>query len=128
MDKKVNWDAVGVGASVACAVHCAVLPLMLTSLPVLGINLIDNAGFEYGMIGLALCIGFFALWQGFRKHHGQFRPFLIFGAGMIFLFAKQYWHSYQLWLLPFAIFCITAAHFLNFRLSRTAFRTQRTQT
>lgn len=118
MSKKINWDALGVGASMACAVHCAVLPLLLTSLPVLGINLIDNTVFEYGMIGLALGIGFFSLWQGFRKHHGQIRPFLFFGAGMIFLFAKQYWHAYQLWLLPFAILCITAAHLLNFRFSR----------
>ncbi|MDX2047179.1 MAG: MerC domain-containing protein, partial [Chitinophagaceae bacterium] len=54
---KINYDALGIAASVACAIHCAVLPLVLTSLPVLGTNIIDNPGFEYLMIIIALAIG-----------------------------------------------------------------------
>jgi hypothetical protein len=53
MNFKINWDALGITASLACAIHCAVLPLMLTSLPLFGINIIHNAIFEYSMIGLA---------------------------------------------------------------------------
>jgi len=37
----------------ACAIHCALLPLILTSLPLFGVELIDNIAFEYGMIVLA---------------------------------------------------------------------------
>ena len=29
MFKNWNWDAIGVGASLACAIHCALLPLFL---------------------------------------------------------------------------------------------------
>jgi hypothetical protein len=37
---------------------------------------------------------------------------------MMFLIAKQIWHSYELALLPFAVLAIVAAHVLNYRFSR----------
>ncbi|MEY3186772.1 MAG: hypothetical protein RL675_596, partial [Bacteroidota bacterium] len=47
---KINYDALGIAASVACAIHCALLPLVLSSLPVLGVNIINNIWFEMLMI------------------------------------------------------------------------------
>ena len=118
MSAKINWDALGVTTSVLCAIHCAVLPLAVASLPVLGINIVHNPGFEYFMIALAAAIGTRALWHGFRRHHGRLIPLLLFGTGMIFLIAKQIWHSYELAILPFAVVGIVTAHILNYRLSR----------
>jgi hypothetical protein len=115
---RINWDALGVTTSVVCAIHCAVLPLAMASLPVLGVNIIHNAGFEYGMIGLALAIGVRALWHGFRRHHGRLMPLLLFLSGMIFLIAKQIWHDHELAFLPFAVMGIIAAHIFNYRFSR----------
>ena len=43
---KINYDALGIATSLACAIHCAILPLVLTSLPVLGVNIIHNIPFE----------------------------------------------------------------------------------
>ena len=74
MKKKINWDALGVGASVACAIHCALLPLVLTSLPLFGVNIINNNAFEFFMIGVAFCIGAFTLYHGFKKHHKRLLP------------------------------------------------------
>lgn len=118
MALRINWDAMGVTTSVLCAVHCAVLPLAVASLPVLGVNIIHNPGFEFFMIALAAAIGTRALWHGFRHHHRRLIPLLLFAAGMIFLIAKQIWHNYELAILPFAVLAIVAAHLLNFRLSR----------
>jgi hypothetical protein len=66
---KINYDALGIAASVACAIHCAILPLLLSSLPLFGINIINNTSFEYIMIFIALCIGLYSLWHGYKKHH-----------------------------------------------------------
>jgi MerC mercury resistance protein len=118
MNLKINWDALGVGTSVACAIHCAVLPVVLTSLPILGVNIIENNKFEYFMIFLTSVIGVYALSHGFRKHHQRSGPLLLFAAGMLLLFAKQYWHHYELWILPFAVLSIVSAHFVNFRFCR----------
>lgn len=118
MLRKINWDALGIGTSVACAIHCALLPLFLTSLPILGIEVIDNVAFEYFMIFLAMGIGSFTLLHGYRRHHHSPLPLIIFIGGMILLFAKQRWHEYQLWILPFAVVLIVLAHILNFRSCR----------
>jgi len=120
MFSKINLDVLGITASVLCAIHCAVLPLVLASLPVLGINIIHNAYFEYGMILLAFLVGSWALLHGFRRHHGRLIPLLLFTGGLLLLVAKQIWHAYELRFLPFAVVLIVGAHVLNYRLSRPA--------
>lgn len=115
---RINWDALGITTSLACAIHCAVLPMMLSTLPVFGINIIDNTAFEYLMIILALLIGSYSFWHGYRKHHHSFLPLVVFCVGILLLFAKQIWHAYQFWLLPFAILFIIAAHLINYRSCR----------
>jgi hypothetical protein len=114
--KRINWDALGVATSVACAIHCALLPLILTSLPLFGINIINNLSFECFMILLAFCIGAYSLYSGWKKHHKSWVPFIFFLAGMSLLFCKQVWHAYQLeFLIPAVIFIVTA-HYLNYKL------------
>ena len=115
---KINWDALGISASLACAIHCAILPLILTSLPVLGVDIIDNKSFEYFMIVLAFAIGAYSFWHGFKRHHHSWVPFIVFSIGILFLVAKQVWQSYQWWLLPIALVFIIYAHLRNFRLCR----------
>ncbi|ULQ55598.1 MerC domain-containing protein [Flavihumibacter rivuli] len=120
MNFKINWDALGIAASLACAIHCAILPLIMTSLPVFGINIIDNMSFEYLMILLAFLIGVNALSHGYRKHHHQILPILIFVFGIILLIAKQLWHEWQLYFLVPAVAAVVFAHFYNYRLCRKA--------
>ena len=115
MKIKLNKDVFGIGASIACAIHCAILPLFLSSFSLLGINIIHNTLFESGMIGLAFVLGILALRHGFVRHHRSYVPFMLFSAGMLFLLAKQYWHSYELFLLPFAVILIVTAHICNIR-------------
>jgi hypothetical protein len=127
MKLKVNIDFLGIWASIACAVHCAILPLFLTSLSVFGVNIIHNFWFESGMILLSFLVGALSLRHGFVQHHRSTVPFLLFTAGMVFLLAKQYWHVYELILLPFAVILIVSAHFFNIRFSRN-FQKKREQT
>lgn len=118
MRVNINWDALGITTSVACAIHCAVLPLVLSSLPVLGINIIDNPFFEYFMIALAFVIGSWALYHGYRKHHHRLLPLIVFAIGILLLIAKQVWHEWHLTLLVPAVVAIISAHFFNFRFCR----------
>lgn len=118
MKLKINWDALGIGASVACAIHCALLPLFISTLPLFGVNIIHHTGFEIGMIALALAIGTYSLWHGFKKHHHSFTPLLIFYSGFFFLVLKQLFIHYQTWLLLPAVLLIITAHLLNYRFCR----------
>jgi hypothetical protein len=115
---KINWDAMGVTVSVACAIHCAILPLAISSLPLFGINIIENNYFEYGMIALAFVVGSYSLYHGFKKHHHRWLPFILFSLGIFFLVTKQIFHDFHLWLLLPAVILIIASHFLNFKFCR----------
>lgn len=115
---KVNWDTLGISASLACAIHCALLPLFLNSLPLFGIEIIHNIFFEYGMIALAFAIGSYALYHGWKKHHHSRTPLIMFSLGISFLIAKEIWHEWQLVFLIPAVLLIVTAHITNFKSCR----------
>ncbi|MEO8412271.1 MAG: MerC domain-containing protein [Ginsengibacter sp.] len=113
--KRINWDLMGMVTSVACAIHCAILPLLITSLPLFGINIINNSSFEWTMIGIAFIVGSYALSHGYRRHHRNIKPLLIFTGGFIFLILKEFFYLHELLFLVPAVSLILYAHFLNFR-------------
>jgi hypothetical protein len=116
--RKVNWDALGITASVACAIHCAVLPLFISTLPLFGVNIIHNMAFEAGMVFLAFGIGSWSLYHGYKRHHHSLRPFGLFCLGLALLILKLFFVHYETWLLIPAVALIVTAHFLNFRFCR----------
>lgn len=118
MKYRVNWDALGIGTSLACAIHCALLPLFLSSLPLFGINIVNNIAFEIGMILLAFGIGTYSLYHGYKKHHHNWFPLMLFFIGFIFLVLKQFFIQYETRLLIPAVALIISAHLLNFRFCR----------
>jgi len=119
MRYRINWDWLGISASVICAIHCALLPLLLTSLPLFGINIIHHLGFELGMIALALVIGSYSMYHGYKKHHHRLTPWVLFLLGGAFLILKQIFPNYQLLLLIPAVALIIYAHLLNVRSCRS---------
>jgi uncharacterized membrane protein len=115
---KINWDALGISTSLACAIHCALLPLFVTSLPVFGINIIENIRFEFLMALVALVIGVYSLYHGKKKHHHSWKPIVIFTAGIILLMGRILRHEWNMVLLLPAVAAIIYAHYLNYRLCR----------
>lgn len=118
MLRKINWDALGVTTSLVCAIHCALLPLLFSSIPFFGADLIRDKFFEYLMIGLAFIIGVMALKHGYRKHHHKWHPIIVFTVGFAFLVGKEWRDALEIPFLIVAVTCILTAHYLNYRLCR----------
>jgi len=118
--KKIDADTLGISASLACAIHCAILPLFFSSLPVFGLEILHSKLFEYSMIGFAAVIGCYSLFHGFKKHHHKKLPLLVFITGLLFLVLKEAFISHEILLLIPAATFIISAHFLNFRFCRQA--------
>ena len=74
MIRKLNLDKVGIGASLLCAIHCALLPVLFTTLPLMGVELLENEQVELGFILFSLVVGCFALYNGYKKHHHKKLP------------------------------------------------------
>ena len=106
----------GIATSVACAIHCALLPVLVSTLPVFGINIVHNLIFEWGMIALAFLVGSYSLFHGYVKHHRSFFPILIFSTGFIFLVLKQFFTEFEYSFLTIAVALIISAHYYNYRL------------
>lgn len=117
MNFKINWEALGIGASLACAIHCAILPLFMSSLPLFGVNIVHNLFVEVLLLGTAFIIGFTTLWHGFKKHHHRVAALVLFCAGMLLFTINQFVaFSFSTFLLVLpAVALIISAHFLNHR-------------
>jgi hypothetical protein len=113
MFKNWNWDAIGISASLACAIHCALLPLFFSSLPLLGINILHNYQFEFGMILVSFAIGAYSLYHGYKKHHHSFKPIILFSIGIAFMFSRMIFREIELYLLFPAAILIIYAHVNN---------------
>ncbi|MBC7947468.1 MAG: MerC domain-containing protein [Chitinophagaceae bacterium] len=118
MKLRINWDALGITSSLACAIHCALLPMFMSTLPLFGVNIIHNLYFESIMVMLAFAIGSYSFYHGYRKHHHSLLPFALFAVGIALLVLKLIYVHYETWLMVPAVTLIVVAHLLNFRYCR----------
>ncbi len=118
MKIKINWDGLGIVTSIACAIHCVVLPLVFTSASFFGVNIVHNNLFEWFMIMLAFFVGMYSLLHGYKTHHKNKLPLSLFSIGFLFLIAKQIWEQQEILFVIPAVFFIILAHLNNFSLSR----------
>ncbi len=78
-------DRFGATASLLCAVHCALLPVVIALLPALGLGFLADHRFEHAFIAFASVLALTTLAIGFRRHQ-DFRAFwfLLPGIGLLF--------------------------------------------
>ncbi len=71
-------DRVGVFASVLCAIHCVLTPILLLMLPAFG-RAWSHPASHWGMALFVVPVAAFTLTRGFRKHRRRW----VVGAGML---------------------------------------------
>ena len=61
-------DAVGAFASFACAVHCAAMPILLTTVPLAGLEMLASHRMEQVFVVLASIFSFVVIGSGYCRH------------------------------------------------------------
>lgn len=61
-------DRVGATGSLVCAIHCAVLPVLIALLPSIGIAAWLGDGFEQAFVLFATLLGLSTMIWGYRRH------------------------------------------------------------
>ena len=118
LTKSGRLDQFGMTASIACAVHCAVLPLVITSLPLIGMEFLANVWVEITMILLALVIGAWSMTTSYLQHK-NIVPIMVLLTGFFFIATGHFlWHELEAVMIPLGGFTIAAAHYINWKLSR----------
>ena len=82
MQHRPSLDTVGATASLACAVHCAVVALLFGALP--AASLLAAPWIDWAFLGASTAIGLFALVPGYRRHHLR-TPLVLFTIGITIL-------------------------------------------
>jgi hypothetical protein len=110
-------DNVGMTASILCAVHCAIVPLLITSLPLLGLGFLANPWVEWSMITFAVFIGFYAIGLSYVRSHHRILPLvLLFGGFLVIIIGHIYVTSWrEAIIVPFGGLLIATAHFFNYK-------------
>ena len=110
-------DSIGMTASFLCAIHCAIVPLLITSLPLFGLGFLANPWLEWGMIIFALFIGIYAIGLSYIRTHRRFLPMLLLIIGFfIIIIGHLFIRSWrEAIIVPVGGLFIVAAHFFNFR-------------
>lgn len=114
-------DRVGFAASFLCAVHCALLPLALAAVPVLGLKLGGVIDLDQAFVVFATVLGVTTLSFGYRRHRA-FRAwaFLVPGIAMVWAGAFGPLHAHgpiHTLLMTAGGLALAAAHVVNLRLS-----------
>jgi MerC mercury resistance protein len=116
-------DRVGFLASLICAAHCALLPIVIALLPAFGVAGALNDRFEALFAVFATVLGLFALVVGYRRHRALHALALLVPGLLIVWLAVLYsplHHS----VVPHAITMtlggglVALAHLANLRLNR----------
>jgi hypothetical protein len=144
MSRSLDLDRVGAVASLACALHCAAIPI-LVSLSAGGVlSIIDNRPVEWGLVLLAGAVGTVSAWRGYRQHGNKTVALVLAVAALGLVLATGFrpdvatddpeqfvaWLSrgaaaapsstdrLVTWIFPLMGVVIAVAHLVNLRLCR----------
>jgi hypothetical protein len=116
-------DRIGVAASCLCAVHCALAPLLLATLPLLGAGFLVEERTEWAIICVSVAVGIFSLVPAYIGTHRRCSPLVIFGTGLCVIVVARLWLDerlhFELPIVAIGALLISAAHVLNLRLCRS---------
>ncbi len=115
-------DRLGATGSTLCAIHCALLPVVIAVLPSLGIATWLGDDFERGFVVFASLLGLFTLIQGYRRHRAM-RALSLLVPGLAALWFGIGYEPLHHAVVPHAVIMtfggtlVGLAHLANLRLN-----------
>ncbi|RYZ64181.1 MAG: MerC domain-containing protein [Proteobacteria bacterium] len=84
-------DRAGATASFLCAIHCALMPLIVTLLPLFGLSFLASEPVEWALLLLSAGFGTASICLGFKEHRSR-KVFAVLGVGIMLLVAGRIFH------------------------------------
>lgn len=115
-------DRIGATGSLLCAIHCALLPLLIALLPSLGLSAWLAPGLETGFVLFATLFGLAVLVWSYRRHRAM-RALGLLLPGLLVLWVGVLYPPLHHSLVPHAVAMtlggtlVGLAHVANLRLN-----------
>ena len=90
----MNLDKVGITASLICAIHCSLLPILVVIFPIFSLSLFATETFEWIFLLISLCLCIVSLCFGFKKHK-SFKAFSFAGMGFALLVIARMFNDHH---------------------------------
>jgi hypothetical protein len=123
---KINVDKIGMISSLSCAIHCTIMPLVVTMMPIIGLSLLATEEFEWMLLIGSSVMGILSLCFGFKKHKSlKAFSFLSTGLALIVIgrLTHHHYHTFKIFHLDIYILFLLAggllvsfSHWLNNKL------------
>lgn len=119
--RRLDLDRIGASASALCALHCLLTGLAMGVLPLLGIAFIASPIVDLAMISVAVLVGAWALWNGYRRHQSV-APAIVYATGLAMIAIAHFGLGHRNFGVLATIlavsggFTLVAYHILNRRL------------
>lgn len=114
---KTQAGKISAFASIACAIHCMVLPVLMPLLPVMGLSFLANETFELIVILFAISIAAFSLFMAFFKYHQKLYPLYLLSLGAFLMIFRNSWgDKVEIYVLFAGAIILAGANYLNHRL------------
>jgi hypothetical protein len=121
---RVTWDAIGIGASTLCAVHCLLLPFMLAFAPALAHFLPGDEAVHRTLACSLAAVGLVAFRAGYKVHRKKI-VLVLLTAGIAGVTAGAYAgqrlpsHRWEVGITLLGGAFLVSAHALNRTLCRS---------
>ena len=117
-------DRLGLFGSVLCALHCALLPVLIALLPTLGLGGAALIDFDQAFTVFATLLGLTTLTLGYRRHRA-FHAWMVLIPGLALVWWGSFFglHDHSLAHVGVMVAggsAIAAAHLINLRLGHAA--------
>lgn len=103
--------------SLTCAIHCALTPMLLSMLPLLGLQFLASELLEIILLSFGIGFGAYSVLKAFFTQHRDLRPVIALVIGASLIVAGMFFvpEAFEPWLVPAGALCIGLAQILNIR-------------
>lgn len=128
LNEKGILDYTGATVSWVCAIHCLAMPFLITVLPLIGLNFLENELIEWILIGVSAIVSLLSLLPSYIYRHRKLGGILLFSLGFsLILVSHLVFEDETFFAVPFIVLgtvLITSAHFINRRLCQNCLKFQ----
>jgi hypothetical protein len=112
-------DKAGMLTSALCAVHCILLPILITMSAFSGLVIFSNPTAENIIFGVSVLLGSSSLFPSYFKHHRNLYPILVLLSGFFVIGLSRFTVNVdESVLVSLGAALVASAHFFNYRLCK----------